>query len=158
MKTRGLLPLVAGLGSAAVTVLYVVIMANQDSLVRETVRVVVITLTFASSAGTLLVAAMLPSSPRRIILLTWGSTVALFWTVLLNTLTPLWLPVAVLSWIATVGETRSFGREDGGGSAWPLVGGTWAICVAVLGITFFASVAADRSPLSGTGEGIAMPR
>ena len=67
---RVLLSLLAGLGAAAVTVLYVVIMANQDDLVRETVRVAVITLTFASSAEPFLVAAMLPPSPRRIILLT----------------------------------------------------------------------------------------
>lgn len=157
MNVSRLVPLSAGLGAAAVTAVYIVIMVRQRDT-GDALSVALITMTFASSAGAFLASVVLPSSARRVILLTWGSTVALFWTVLINTLTPLWLPVAVVGWIATVRETRSFGRESEGGSAWPLVGGTWAICVALLGIVVFGSVVVGRSPESGTGQGIAAPR
>jgi len=59
--------------------------------------------------------------------------------------------------VATVQATRRFGREDGD-NAWPLVRGRWAIAVVVLGLVVFGSVVVDRSPSSGTGQGIAQPR
>ncbi|TAJ18077.1 MAG: hypothetical protein EPO65_09765 [Dehalococcoidia bacterium] len=157
MNASRRLPFIAGLGAAAVTATYVVIMMRQGRD-PDLASIVMIATTFASSAAAFLASVVLPPSARRVVLLTWGSTVALFWTVLLNTLTPLWLPVAVIGWIATVREARSFSRESEGGRAWPLVGGTWAIGVALLGLVVFGSIAVGRSPESGTGQGIAAPR
>lgn len=157
MTLARLLPFIAGLGAVAVTAVYIVIMVRQGHT-PEPVGVVMIATTFASSAAAFLASVVMPPSARRVVLLTWGSTVALFWTVLINTLTPLWLPVAVAGWIATVRAARSFDREGEGGHAWTLVGGTWAICVAFLGLVVFGSVVAGRSPESGTGQGIAAPR
>ena len=157
MKVFRLVPLVAGLAAGIVTVLYVAIMVRQGHS-PDPVSVAIITATFASSSAAFFASATVPPSPSRIILLTWGSTVALFWTVLLNTLTPLWLPIAVLGWIATVRATRAYARDNEGENAWPLVGGTWAIGVALLGIAVFGSVAVGRSPESGSGQGIATPR
>lgn len=156
MNTTRVLPLLAGAGAAAIAVVYLVIMKRQEDLSPDAVSVLLVAATFISSAVAFLMTVTLPSSPRRIILLTWGSTVALFWTVLLNTLTPLWLPIAVLGWVATVQSARRFRREDGD-NPWALVGGTWAIAVVVLGLVVFGSVMVDRSPSSGSGQGIAQP-
>lgn len=148
---------VAGLGAAAITVLYIGIMMSQrDS--GETVIVALITATFASSAATLLAGTWARGPGTRVALLTWGATVALFWTLVINTLTPLWLPVAVLGWIAAVRAARSFGREVEGGNGWVIVGGTWAVCVAVLAILLAGTIASRGSRSSGTGQGIAAPR
>jgi hypothetical protein len=157
MDLRRLLPLLAGVGAVAIAVVYLLIMKRQDDLAPDAVSVLLVAATFISSAVAFLMAVTLPSSPRRIILLTWGSTVALFWTVLLNTLTPLWLPIAIFGWIGTVQAARRFRREDGD-NPWPLVGGTAAIAVVVLGLIVFGSVVVDRSPSSGSTEGTAQPR
>ncbi|RJQ10587.1 MAG: hypothetical protein C4558_04645 [Dehalococcoidia bacterium] len=153
----GLLAVVAGLAAAAITVVYTVIMARQrDS--GDALGVSLITATFASSAVTLIAGARARQSKARVALLTWGATVALFWTLLLNTLTPLWLPVAILGWIAAVRAARSFSREVGSRDGWVVLGGTWVVCVAVLAAAVFGSIASDRSPSGGSGEGIAAPR
>lgn len=157
MSSTRLLPLLAGVGAAAIAVVYLVIMRRQEDLTPNSVGVLLVAATFISATVAFLMTVTLPSSPRRIILLTWGSTVALFWTVLLNTLTPLWLPIALLGWVATVQTARRFAREDGD-NPWPLVGGTWAIAVVVLGLVVFGSVVADRSPSSGSGQAMAEPR
>lgn len=161
MPSRGhlnaMVSAVAGLGAAAITVLYIVIMVSQRDT-DDTVSVALITATFASSAATLLAGTWARGSGTRVALLTWGATVALFWTLVINTLTPLWLLVAVLGWIAAVRAARSFGREVEGGNGWVVLGGTWAACVAVLAILLAATVASHRSPSSGTGQGIAAPR
>ncbi|TAK79742.1 MAG: hypothetical protein EPO16_01370 [Dehalococcoidia bacterium] len=149
--------LVAGLGAAAITVLYIVIMVTQRDT-DDTISVALITATFASSAAALLGGTWARGSRMRVALLTWGATVALFWTLVINTLTPLWLPVAVLGWVAAMRAARSFGREVDGGNGWVILGGTWAVCVAVLAIVLAGTIASHRSPSSGSGQGIAAPR
>ena len=150
MNVSRLLAVAAGLGAATVTVLYVVIMARQDDLFRDTFRVSLITATFASSAATLLVGAWMRRLEPRVALLSWGATVALFWTLLLNTLTPLWLPIAVLGWIAAIRAIRSLNREAEGNDGWVILGGTWAVCVTVLAIVVAGTIVSHRSPESGT--------
>ena len=157
MNRSRLVPLIAGLGAAVITVLYIVIMTRQrDS--GDTVSVVLITTTFASAAATLLVGAWARGPRERVALLAWGATVALFWTLLLNTLTPLWLPVAIVGCVAAIRAARSLNREREGKNGWVILGGTWAVCVAVLAIVVAGTVVAHRSPSSGTGQGIAVPR
>lgn len=140
-----------------ITILYVMIMVRQrDS--GDTFSVVLITATFTSSAVTLIAGAWARGPRARVALLTWGATVALAWTLLLNTLTPLWLPVAVLGWVAAVREARSFNRRAEGDNGWVILGGTWAVCVAVLAIVVAGTVASHRSSSSGTGQAIVAPR
>lgn len=147
----------AGLGAAAITALYIVIMMRQrDS--GDAVSVALITATFASSAVALIAGARAREPRARVALLTWGATVALFWTLLLNTLTPLWLPVAVLGWIAAVRAARAMNREVEGNDGWVILGGTWAVCVTVLAIVIAGTIVSHRSSSSGSGQGIAAPR
>ena len=91
-------------------------------------------------------------------LLAWGATVALFWMLLLNTLTPLWLPIAVLGWVAAIRAARALNRESEGNSGWVILGGTWAVCVAVLALVISGAIASHGSAESGSGQGIAAPR
>lgn len=157
MNVSRLVPLVAGLGAAAITILYVGIMLSQrDS--GDAVSVGLITAAFASSAGAFMASLAERDPKRRLILLTWGATVALAWTLLLNTLTPLWLPVAVLGWIATIRSARSLNREAEGNRGWVIVGGTWAVCVALIALAVGGTIVSHESPSSGTGQGIAPPR
>ena len=148
---------IAGLGAAAVTVLYIVIMVSQRET-GDTVSVALITATFASSSVTLTAGAWVRRPRPRLALLTWGATVALAWTLLLNTLTPLWLPVAILGWVAAIRAARSLNREVEGNDGWVILGGTWAACVAVLAIVVAGTIVSHRSPESGTGQGLAAPR
>ncbi len=156
-RLSAVVSVVAGLGAAAITVLYIVIMVSQRDT-DDAISVALITATFASSAATLLAGTWARGPRTRVALLTWGATVALFWTLVINTLTPLWLPVAVLGWIAAVRAARSFGREVEGGNGWVILGGTWAVCVAVLAILLAGTIASHGSRSSGTGQGIATPR
>lgn len=157
MNVTRLVPLVAGFGSAVITILYIVIMARQrDS--GDTVSVALIATTFASAAATFLASAWARGPRERVGLLAWGATVALFWTLLLNTLTPLWLPIAVLGWVAAIRAARALNRESEGNSGWVILGGTWAVCVAVLALVVGGTITSHRSPESRTGQGIAAPR
>lgn len=157
MNASRLVPLAAGLGAAAITVLYIVIMVSQrDS--GDTVSVGLITAMFASSSVALLASLAERDAKRRLILLTWGATVALAWTLLLNTLTLLWLPVAVLGWVAAIRSARSMNREAAGDNGWVILGGTWAVCVAVIALAVGGTIVSRQSPSSGSGQGSAAPR
>ncbi len=157
MNGTRLVPLIAGLGAAAITILYIVIMTRQrDS--GDTVSVVLITTTFASAAATFLAGAWARGPRERVALLAWGATVALFWMLLLNTLTPLWLPIAVLGWVAAIRAARALNRESEGNSGWVILGGTWAVYVAVLTLVISGTIASHGSAESGSGPGIAAPR
>lgn len=156
-RLSAIVSVVAGLGAAAITVLYIGIMVSQRDT-GDTVSVALITTTFASSSATLLAGTWARGPWARVALQTWGATVALFWTLVINTLTPLWLPVAIVGWIAAVRAARSFGREVEGGNGWVILGGTWAACVAVLAITLAGTIASHQSSERDSGQGIAAPR
>ena len=157
MSATRLVPLVAGVGSAVIAVLYIVIMIRQPDS-GDTFSVALITASFASAAATLLASAWARGSRERVALLTWGATVALFWTLLLNTLTPLWLPIAVLGWVAAIRAARALNRESEGKRGWVVLGGTWAVCLAVLALIVGGTITSHQSAESGSGQGIAAPR
>jgi len=70
MNATRLLPLLATAGAAAICVVYLLIMRRQADLSPNMVSVLLVAATFISSAGAFTMATTLPSSPRRIILLT----------------------------------------------------------------------------------------
>jgi hypothetical protein len=149
--------LVAGFGSAVITVLYIVIMIRQPDS-GDTVSVALITASFASAAAAFLASEWARGSRERVALLTWGATVALFWTLLLNTLTLLWLPIAVLGWIVAIRAARALNRESEGRRGWVMLGGTLAVCLAILALIVGGTVTSHQSSESGSGQGIAAPR
>lgn len=149
--------MVVGFGSAVITILYIVIMMGQrDS--GDAVSVTLITTTFASAAATFFAGASVRGSRKRVALLTGCATVALFWTLLLSTMTPLWLPIAVLGWVAAIRAARALNRESEGNSCWVILGGVWDVCVAVIVLVVGGTIISHRSPESGTVQGSAAPR